>query len=83
VTIISNNDNITKNKFLKIFNAIESGYYGVIKSMLEGENAYEYLTIKNIENRTPLNYCMAKNSDIKLFSSSSPLLACKEKIAIE
>ena len=64
VTIISNNDNITKNKFLKIFNAIESGYYGVIKSMLEGENAYEYLTVKNIENRTPLNYCMAKNSDL-------------------
>ena len=65
VTVISNNDNnISNNKFLKIFNAIESGYYGVIKSMLEGENAYEYLTVKNIENRTPLNYCMTKNSDL-------------------
>ena len=69
-TIKSNVDNVINCKFLKIFNAIEGGYYGIIKSMLEGENVYEYLTIKNIENRTPLNYCMNKNSDlIDLFLS--------------
>ena len=70
VTIKSNNNFISNNKFLKIFNAIEGGYYGVIKSMLEGENSYYYLTIKNIENRTALNYCMSKNNDlIDLFLS--------------
>jgi len=55
---------------LKIFNAIEGGYYGVVKSMLESENGYEYLTIKNIENKTPLNYCLSKNIElIDLFLS--------------
>ena len=71
VTIKSSNNNLNmNNKFLKIFNAIEGGYYGIIKSMLEGENVYEYLTIKNMENRTALSYCMSKNNDlIDLFLS--------------
>ena len=70
VTIKSNNNLIISNKLLKIFSAIEGGYYGVIKSMLEGENAYEYLTIKNIENRTPLSLCFSKSNDlINLFLS--------------
>ena len=70
ITIKSNNNYISNNKFLKIFSAIEGGYYGVIKSMLEGENSYGYLTIKNIENRTALNYCMSKSNDlIDLFLS--------------
>ena len=70
ITIKSGNNNNINNKFLKIFNAIEGGYYGVIKSFLEGENVYDYLTIKNIEGRTPLSYCMTKNKDlIELFLS--------------
>ena len=70
ITMKSNTNIKMNNKFLKIFNAIEGGYYGVIKSMLEGEYAYEFLTIKNIENRTPLSYCMSKNNElIDLFLS--------------
>ena len=70
ITIKSGNNNNINNKFLKIFNAIEGGYYGVIKSFLEGENVYDYLTIKNIEGRTPLSYCMTKNKDLmELFLS--------------
>ena len=70
ITIKSGNNNNINNKFLKIFNAIEGGYYGVIKSFLEGENVYDYLTIKNIEGKTPLSYCMTKNKDlIELFLS--------------
>ena len=67
---IKSNTNVINSKFLKIFNAIEGGYYGIIKSMLEEENSYEFLTVKNIENRTPLSYCMSKNNDlIDLFLS--------------
>ena len=67
---IKSNTNAINSKFLKIFNAIEGGYYGIIKSMLEEENSYEFLTVKNIENRTPLSYCMSKNNDlIDLFLS--------------
>ena len=70
ITMKSNTNIKTNNKYLKIFNAIEGGYYGVIKSMLEGEYAYEFLTIKNIENRAPLSYCMSKNNElIDLFLS--------------
>jgi len=71
MTLKSNYINIyNNNKFAKIFNAIENGYYGVVKSMLEGENGYEYLTVKNIENKTPLYYSMAKNNElIELFLS--------------
>ena len=71
MTLKSNYINIyNNNKFTKIFNAIENGYYGVVKSMLEGENGYEYLTVKNIENKTPLYYSMAKNNElIELFLS--------------
>ena len=70
ITMKSNTNFKMNNKFLKIFNAIEGGYYGVIKSMLEGEYAYDFLTIKNIENRTPLSYCMSKNNElIDLFLS--------------
>ena len=66
----NNGGNNNNSKFLKIFNAIEGGYYGVVKSMLESENGYEYLTIKNIENKTPLNYCLSKNIElIDLFLS--------------
>ena len=58
------------NKFTKIFNAIDNGYYGVVKSMLEGENGYDYLTVKNIENKEPLYYSMSKNTElIDLFLS--------------
>ena len=67
---IKSSANIINNKFLKIFNAIEGGYYGIIKSMLEGEYSYEFLIVKNIESRTPLSYCMSKNNDlIDLFLS--------------
>ena len=67
---LKSNTNVINSKFLKIFNAIEGGYYGIIKSMLEEENSYEFLTVKNIENRTPLSYCMSKNNDlIDLFLS--------------
>ena len=67
---IKSNTNAINSKYLKIFNAIEGGYYGIIKSMLEEENSYEFLTVKNIENRTPLSYCMSKNNDlIDLFLS--------------
>ena len=67
---IKSNANFINSKFLKIFNAIEGGYYGIIKSMLEEENSYEFLTVKNIENRTPLSYCMSKNNElIDLFLS--------------
>ena len=64
MTLKSNYNNTNSNKFLKIFNAIENGYFGVVKSMLEGESGYEYLTIKNVENKTPLYYSMAKNNEI-------------------
>ena len=38
--------------------------------MLEGENGYEYLTIKNVENKTPFYYSMTKNNEImELFLS--------------
>ena len=64
------NNYMNNNKYLKIFNAIENGYYGVVKSMLEGESGYGYLTVKNIENKTPLYYSMAKNNEImELFLS--------------
>ena len=71
MTLKSNcNNNLNNNKYIKIFNAIENGYYGVVKSMLEGENGFEYLTIKNIENKTPLYYSMGKNNEImELFLS--------------
>ena len=65
MTLKSNyNNNLNNNKYMKIFNAIENGYYGVVKSMIEDENGYEYLTIRNIENKTPLYYSMAKNNEI-------------------
>ena len=71
MTLKSNyNANLTNNKYIKIFNAIDNGYYGVVKSMLEGENGYEYLTIQNVENKTPLYFSMAKNNEImELFLS--------------
>ena len=70
ITLKSNCNNVNNNKYMKIFNAIENGYYGVVKSMIEGENGYEYLTIKNIENKTPLYLSMGKNNEImELFLS--------------
>ena len=70
ITLKSNYNNTNNNKFFKIFSAIENGYYGVVKSMLEGENGYEYLTIKNVENKTPFYYSMTKNNEImELFLS--------------
>ena len=71
ITLKSNyNNNANTNKYMKIFNAIENGYYGIVKSMIEGENGYEYLTIKNIENKTPLYFSMGKNNEImELFLS--------------
>ena len=35
----------------KIFNAIENGYYGVVKSMLEGESGYGYLTVIGVSDK--------------------------------
>ena len=71
MTLKSNyNVNLNNNKYIKIFSAIDNGYYGVVKSMLEGENGYEYLTIHNVENKTPLYFSMAKNNEImELFLS--------------
>ena len=70
ITLKSNYNIINNNKYAKIFSAIENGYYGVVKAMLEGENENEYLTIKNIENKTPLYYSMSKNNEImELFLS--------------
>ena len=70
LTLKSNYNVNNNNNYLKIFNAIENGYLGVVKSMLEGENGYEYLTVKNLENKSPLYYSMTKNNEImELFLS--------------
>ena len=70
LTIKSNSNNIYVQKYAKIFNAIENNYYGIVKALLESENVEEYLTVKNIENKTPLYLSLTKNNDlINLFLS--------------
>ena len=70
LTVKSNNNNIYTQKYSKIFNAIENNYFGIVKSLLESENVEEYLTVKNIENKTPLYLSLTKSNDlIDLFLS--------------
>ena len=52
---INNTSNEINNKYNKIFQAIEYNYYGVIKSLLESEDAEKYLNTKNSENKKPFN----------------------------
>ena len=52
-------------KYNKIFQAIENNYYGVIKSLLESEDAEKYLNVKNAENKKPFYLAInSKNDEI-------------------
>ena len=56
-------------KHNKIFQAIENNYYGVIKSLLESEDAERYLNVKNAENKKPFYLAINSKNDeiIELF----------------
>jgi len=56
-------------KYNKIFQAIENNYYGVIKSLLESEDAEKYLNVKNAENKKPFYLAINSKNDeiIELF----------------
>ena len=58
-------NNEINNKYSKIFQAIENNYYGVIKSLLESEDAEKYLNAKNAENKKPFYLAInSKNDEI-------------------
>ena len=62
---INNASNEINNKYNKIFQAIEYNYYGVIKSLLESEDAEKYLNTKNSENKKPFYLAInSKNDEI-------------------
>ena len=58
-------NNEINNKYSKIFQAIENNYFGVIKSLLESEDAENYLNAKNPENKKPFYLAInSKNDEI-------------------
>ena len=65
----------TQNKYYKIITAIESNYYGVVKSLLNTEDFEEYIKIKNEENKTSFYLTIhQRNEDlIELFLSKIEL----------
>ena len=58
------NANQTQNKYYKIFSAIDSNYFGVVKSLLSSVDYENYLKIKNIENKTPFYIAISKKTMI-------------------